>query len=159
MTRALALCAIALHACAGSSRDVVPETHDVQGATPAPSASPDGYVYVAKRPRGVVALAEARGMSDEAARQAIDHLADELDACAARLAGQKRLAKDGAGRVVAAIGADGTVQGLNVKAAPGENVAANFVLCVVSPLRMTIFPAADAGARGIAVEATWGTGA
>jgi hypothetical protein len=144
-------------ACA-ASRDVVPETRDVHGA---PDASAGGYAYVAKRPHGLVALAEARGIDDASARQAVDHLADELDACAARLAAQGKLASDAAGRVVAQIGPEGDIAGLNVKTTPGGAAAANFLLCVVSPLRMTGFPraAGDAGARGVALEAVWGSSA
>ena len=153
-----AFAASADSACAGPSRDIVPETHEAHVADAAPAAAPDGYVYVAKRRHGLVALAEARGIEDDAARQAIDHLADELEACAVRLLAEGRLAPDGAGRVVAAIGADGTVQGLNVKAAPGGAIAANLLVCVVSPLKLVTFPVADAGARGMAIEAVWGAG-
>ncbi len=152
-------------ACAGGAgRDVVPESHDVRAATgsggagagPATAPSPDGYVYVARRALGVVALAEARGLADDVARRAIDHLADALDACATDLGRQGKLAA-GALRVVAQIGADGTVSGLNVKVAP--EATANAILCLVAPLKLTSFPAAegDAGARGIAIEATWGS--
>jgi hypothetical protein len=146
--------------CAGS-RDVVPETHDVRGAADAgPPAAPEGYVYVAKRRHGLVALAEARGIDELAARQAVDHLADELEACAARLEAEGKLADEGAGRVVAQIDANGTVQGLNVKASPGAAVAANFLVCVVSPLRLTVFPTGSGPApRGIALESAWGRGA
>ncbi len=154
-----------LSTCAGPSRDVVPDTHELRvgpgvdaGAAAPP---PEGYVYVAKRPHGLVALAEARGLDDGAARSVIDHLADELEGCATRLLAEGRLAKDGAGRVVAAIAADGSIAGLNVKAAPGPQTTANLLMCVVSPLKLVTFPpdAADAGARprGVAIEATWGT--
>jgi hypothetical protein len=157
--RALPFVALALAACAGQARDVVPETHDTR-VSPAPSAaSSEGYVYVARRSHGLVALAESRGIAEDAARQLVDHLADELDACAARLAREGKLADGGAGRVVATLDADGSVRGVNVKAAPGPGVAANFLMCVVSPLRLASFPAADAGARGLAIEATWGAGA
>jgi hypothetical protein len=144
-------------ACAGTSRDVVPETHEVHVANK-PPPSPTGYVYVAKRAHGLVALAEARGIDEDIARQATNHLADELEACAIRLEQEEKLANNGAGRVVAQIAGDGTVAGLNVKAAPGGAVAANLLVCVVSPLRLMSFDAApDAGARGIAIEATWGS--
>jgi len=147
--------------CAGPSRDVVPETHEVHvvPGVDAGAAAPlaDGYVYVAKRPHGLVALAEARGLDDGAVRAAVDHLADELEGCARRLLAEGKLAKDGAGRVVAAIAPDGSIAGLNVKAAPGAQTTANLLVCVVSPLKLVTFPpSGDAGARGLAIEATWG---
>jgi hypothetical protein len=147
--------------CRGPSRDVVPETREVHVAAGADSGagSPatEGYVYVAKRPHGLVALAEARGLDEGAVRAAVDHLADELEGCATRLLAEGKLAKDGAGRVVAAIAPDGSIAGLNVKAAPGPQTTANLLVCVVSPLKLVTFPpSGDAGARGLALEATWG---
>jgi hypothetical protein len=155
--------------CGGPSRDVVPETHVVtvrageDSGVPATVTSPDAYEYVAKRPHGLVALAEARGLDAAAARAVVDHLADELETCAKRLLAEGHLAKDGAGRVVAAIAADGSIAGLNANAAPGQNTTANLLVCVVSPLKLVTFPPeGDAGpgarARGIALEATWGSG-
>ena len=153
---------LGINACAGGARDVVPESHDVRGAqdaAPAPPAAADTYSYVAKRPHGVVALAEARGVSPEIAARAVDHLADELEACAVRLLKEQKLV-EGAGRVVAQIAPDGTVRGLAVKAQSGGGVAANLLTCVVAPLRLTTFPAesGDAGARGLAIETEWGLG-
>ena len=103
-----------------------------------------------------VALAEARGLDDADARRAIDHLADALDACATDLGRHDKLV-DGAVRVVAQIAPDGSVSGLNVKV--GQAATANAILCVIAPLKLTSFPAseADAGARGLAIEATWGS--
>ena len=146
----------------GGTRDIVPETHDVRaGAVTHPdgggSGGGEGYVYIAKRPLGAVALAEARGMSDEIASRAVDHLADALDTCATELGRQGKLV-DGAARVVVMIGNDGTVAGLNVKLSPGSAVAANAILCLITPLKLTTFPVVqgDAGARGMAIESTWG---
>ncbi len=157
---AFALAASLLSTCAGPSRDVVPETREVHVVPTAitHTPAPEGYVYVAKRKHGLIALAEARGLSDDVAREAVNHLADELEACTTRLLAEGKLAPEGAGRVVAQIGPDGPVTGLNVKAAPGASIAANLLVCVVSPLRLTTFPAAegDAGQRGIAIEAVWG---
>ncbi len=150
-------CALALCACA-SSRDVIPETHDVREEQTSAGQPPgDGYAYVAKRPYGVVALAEARGMPNEIAARAVDHLADALDACAKDLGKQGKLV-EGAIRVVAMFGSDGVVSGLNVKVAPGTAVAANAILCVITPLKLTTLPGldGDAGTRGVAIEATWG---
>jgi hypothetical protein len=156
-----AVAGAATSTCAGASRDVVPETHEVRvvpGVDAGAAALPvEGYVYVAKRPHGLVALAEARGLPDGAVRAAVDHLADELEGCAKRLLAEGKLAADGAGRVVAAIAPDGSIAGLNVKAAPGAQTTANLLVCVVSPLKLLTFePAGDAGARGMAIEATWG---
>src|SRR5207245_6634815 len=119
--------------------------------------SAEGYVYVARRSFGVVALAEARGLGDDVAARAIDRLADTLEGCAIDLNRQGKLV-DGALRVVASIERDGSVSGLNLKLEQGNGIAANALLCVVAPLKLLTFPAAegDAGARGIALEATWG---
>jgi hypothetical protein len=127
----------------------------------APTAGGEGYVHVARRPLAIVGLAEARGMSNDVAFRVVDHLADALDSCATDLGRQGKLV-DGAARVVAMIGADGAVSGLNVKLAPGAAVEANALLCLVTPLKLTTFdPAASAGdgdgkSRGLAIEATWG---
>jgi hypothetical protein len=153
-----ALVLVASHGITGcgasSARDVVPASHDVRVSGTAAS-TPEGYAYVARRPLGVVALAEARGLDDADARRAIDHLADALDACATDLGRRDKLV-DGAVRVVAQIAPDGSVSGLNVKV--GQAATANAILCVIAPLKLTAFPAleADAGARGLAIEATWG---
>jgi hypothetical protein len=151
--------AAALAGCAGQSRDIVPETKETQGAPTANAAapSPEGYVYVAKRRHGLVALADSRGIVDTDARQLVDHLADELEVCAVRLEREGKLAEDGAGRVVASVAADGAIRGVNIKTAPGPQVASNLLVCVVAPLRLASFTAADAGARGLALEAAWGT--
>jgi hypothetical protein len=140
-----------------ATRDSIPETHDVhQTASPAPSE--DAYVHVARRPLAVIGLAEARGMTNDIASRAVDHLADALDSCATDLGRQGKLV-DGAARIVAMVGADGAVSGLNVKLAPGSAVAANALLCLVTPLKLTTFDpgaAGDAAQRGFAIEATWG---
>jgi hypothetical protein len=152
-------CSLVLCASCGGTRDVIPETRAVQQTAPAPSG--EGYAHVARRPLAVVGLAEARGMSDDVAFRVVDHLADALDSCATDLGRQGKLV-DGAARVVAMIGADGAVSGLNVKLAPGAAVAANALLCLVTPLKLTTFdPVASTGdgegkPRGLAIEATWG---
>jgi hypothetical protein len=154
--RAFLLPCLVLASCAGGARDVVPESRDVVKAEPA-AASGDGYVYVARRSLGVVALAEARGIGEETASRAVDRIADKMDACALDLARQGKLV-DGAVRVVAPVGTDGAIGALNVKLAPGNGVAANAILCVIAPLKLLAFPPAegDAGARGLAIEAEWG---
>jgi hypothetical protein len=154
----LALSSLAATGCA--SRDAIPETRDVH-QTASPSPSDDAYVHLARRPLAVIGLAEARGMTNDIAGRAVDHLADALDSCATDLGRQGKLV-DGTARIVAMIGADGAVSGLNVKLAPGAAVAANALLCLVTPLKLTTFdPAdgADGGAgvqRGFAIEASWG---
>jgi hypothetical protein len=147
-----------LVAACGNGRDVVPESHDVR--TPvdvSPQTKPpasEAYEYVARRPLGTVALAEGRGLSTELSSGAVDRLADTLQSCAGELQRQGKLVS-GAVRVVALIGQDGLVSGVNVKVAPGA--AANALLCVIAPLKLLTFPPseADAGARGMAVEAAW----
>ena len=145
--------------CAGGSgRDAIPQSHDVRvldgGA--AAAASPQGYEYVARRPLAMVALAEARGISPEVAREAVDRLADALDACATEQ-GMHGAKAEGAARVVAAIEPEGSVGPPTVRVDPGEGVARSAIVCFVAPFRLLTFPPVDAGARGIAVEALWGT--
>lgn len=143
---------LACSACSPSPRDVVPESRDVR-VTPDAGAT-DAYVHVARRPHGVVALAEARHMKDEDARAIIERIADDLERCATSLEAQ-RLLVDGAARVVAIAGPNGT-PALNVRFAPGDAVAQNALLCIVAPVRATTFPAATSGTPGLALEATWG---
>lgn len=159
--RALVVAGLVLAgACSPGPRDVAGEGSDVRVVTP-PEGAPDGgaptdtYAHVAKRAHGVVALAEARHLREADARAFVDHLADELDACAARLEERGELV-DGAARVVAIAGPRGTAEGLNVRLAPGGAVAQNALMCVLAPLRAAPFPASNDGAApGVAVEVTW----
>jgi hypothetical protein len=152
---------LALSACAGG-RDVVPESHDVHVASAGPGATSPagaaGYEYVAKRPMGVVAVAESRGLPIDVVHGVADRLADSLDICATRLASEGRLAP-AAARVAAHIGADGTPEGLALTLTPGPGPTANALLCFVSPFKLLRFPASQVGpeARGLALEASWGT--
>jgi hypothetical protein len=157
----LALAFVASCLSCGSGRDVVPVSKDIRGTgNPVGVDAPkpvDGYEYVARRKLGTVALAEARGLPQDVAGRAVDALADRLQACAADLEKSGKLVR-GATRVVAAIDASGSVNGLNVKVSQGKAAAANAILCVISPLRALNFPAVDGdagGARGIAIEAAW----
>ncbi len=146
-----------LAACAGGpgeAHDAVPESRDVVVNNPGP-AGELGYDYVARRPLAVVALAEARGLDPVVARAAIDRLADALDTCATE-EGRRGTLVNGAARVVAQIDGDGRVSGTSVRIDPGAGVAPNAVVCLVAPAKMLAFPPADAGARGIAIEALWG---
>src|SRR6516225_7108956 len=71
--------------CAGSARDVVPTTHDVQVS----GANARGnYAYVARRPLGFVGLSSQDGLGADVAQGAVDRLADKMDGCAAELAKQ-----------------------------------------------------------------------
>ncbi len=140
----------------GNSRDVVPETHDVR--VDPKNQTQDGYEYVARRPLGVVALAEGRGMPAAVAASAVDRVADQMNDCVRDQAAQNHLVP-GAVRVVAQIDDRGTVGGLNISKLSQKEAAATAILCVIAPIRLLILPPADAdsGARGIAIEATWGT--
>ncbi len=115
----------------------------------------DAYVHVARRPHGVVALAEARHMKDEEARAIVERIADELERCATGLEAQDLLV-EGAARVVAVAGPNGT-PALNVRFAPGDAVAQNALLCLVAPVRATTLPLpTPRGTPGLAIEARWG---
>jgi hypothetical protein len=108
----------------------------------------------------VVGLAEARGITEEVAERAVDRLADELERCTTQLSERGQLV-EGAARVVAYVDENGAVGKPLVKASPGSGVVQNTLVCIVSPMRLLVFPPAtdtDAGAgqRGIAVEARWG---
>jgi hypothetical protein len=157
MRRVLCGLAMLLPCCAGASgdtHDAIPESHDVV-VTNAGPAGEQGYDYVARRPLAVVALAEARGLDPAIARAAIDRLADALDSCATD-EGRKGTLVDGAARIVMQIDGDGRVAGTNLRIDPGTGVAQNAVVCLVAPAKMLAFPPADAGLRGIAIEALWG---
>jgi len=147
--RALALL-LAGGACSPSPPDVVPTSRDVRVV---PDGGPEEtYVYVARRPHGIVALAEAREMTDAEARALVDHIADDLERCATSLEARRELAS-GAARIVAVAEPGGT-PALNVKLAPGEAVAQNALLCLIAPIRAASFP--TSGKRpGLAIEATW----
>lgn len=157
MRAAPAIFALQALSCAGGGgRDTVPESHDIRvidGGTT--SEDLQGYEYVARRPLALVALAEARGIAPEVARQAIDRLADALDTCATDQ-GRRGARVEGAARVVVPIEDSGAVGVPSVRVDPGVGVAESAVMCLVAPVRLLTFPPADAGARGIAIEALWG---
>jgi hypothetical protein len=145
--------------CAGAGgegeHDAVPQWRDVVVDAGGAARSPEGYEYVVRRPLAVVALAEARGIDPAIARAAIDRLADALDACATD-EGRRGTLADGAARLVMQIDGDGNVAAANLRVDPGSGVAQNAVVCLVAPAKRLGFPPADAGARGMAVEALWG---
>jgi hypothetical protein len=150
--------ACACAACGAGTRDVVPVTHDVQVSAGGGQALQTGYTYIARRPLGFVALAKETGLGTELGARAADHLADALDACATNLAVKGKLV-EGTIRIEAAVTVEGNVAISHVTVAPGDGVAANALLCVMAPLKMTTFPgsAGDAGARSFAIDASWGT--
>ncbi len=143
-----------LCSCAGGGRDVVPESHDVR-ANAESAKNTQGYEYVARRPLALVALAEARGIAPAIAHEAVDHLADALDACATEQ-GRKGSPVNGAARLVAPVDPDGNVGTPNVRVDTAVGVAESAVVCLVAPARLLVFPTVDAGVRGIAIEALWG---
>jgi len=148
-----------LLSCAGAGgegHDAVPESHDVVVIDAGAGGGDQGYEYVARRPLAVVALAEARGLEADVARGAIEHLADALDTCATE-EGRKGTLVSGAARLVVQIDGDGRVAGASVRIDPGAGVAQNAVICLVAPAKMLAFPPSDAGARGFAIEALWGS--
>lgn len=138
---------------AGENKDVrVDTSQQPDGGAP---ASNDTYAYVARRPHGVVALAEARNMSDDDAHALVDRLASDFEACATKLESEHALV-EGAARIVAIAQPSGP-PGLNVRVAPGGDVAQNALLCLVAPVRALMFPKSTGrGAPGMAIEATWG---
>jgi hypothetical protein len=155
--RAILLVA-ACAACAGGTRDVVPETHDVHVAKGgAGTGATDTYAYVARRPLGFIALTRQTGLGAEMGTRTADHLADALDACATNLAAKGKLV-DGAIRIEASVADGGSVTVTRVTVAPGDAVAANALLCVMAPLKLTMFAPAssDGGARAFAIDASWG---
>lgn len=148
MRRALAL--LLLCACPSAVPDAITESKDtkVRGGTA------DGYVYVAKRSGATVGLAEARGLPTAEATRVVDRLADGLADCLKSQASRGTLAA-GAVRIVAEIDDGGVPGPPSVTMSPGSEASA--LLCMVAPFRMTQFSttSSDAGARGIALEATW----
>ena len=124
--------------------------------SPGDAGAAEAYAYVARRPHGVIALAEARHLSEDEARDVVERLASDLEACARRLEAEGSLV-EGAARIVAVAGPRGTVEGLNVRLAPGGAVAQNALLCLIAPVRsMTLPKGAGGGAPAFAIEATWG---
>lgn len=154
MKRALlALSALPLLGCPPDGRDVVPRSQDVRsdGGERESRPAPDAYLWVARRRHGAVALAEARNLAEADARKITERLADDLEACATRLERDGTLV-EGAARVVFQGGERGGVEGLNVRVAPGSDVAANALLCIVAPIRSLTL--ASKGAA-LAIEASW----
>ena len=139
-------------------RDVVPETHDVHvtaDAQPPPTGGFEGYAYVARRARGVVALAGTKNLAHDDARRIVDRLADALDACARGLEQQGTLVSGAARYVVAGLPHGTDITDLQLES--GDAVAKNALLCVVAPARAVPLPlaAADGGIPAVLLDATW----
>ena len=147
------LLAACLVACSPSGpRDVAGEnknTYVQPGGDAGSTTNSDAYVYVARRPHGVVALAEARQMTEEESHAIIERLANDLETCATRLDAEHTLV-EGAARIVALAQPQGP-PAMNVKLAPGGDVAQNALMCLVAPIR-----ALPLTKGGLAIEYTWG---
>jgi hypothetical protein len=143
--------------CSSATRDVVPSSSDIVVDGGAAAQSPD-YEYIARRPLGAVALAEARGIDAALARTAVDRLADALNRCVTKRSQEGALV-DGAARLVVRVASDGQVAATTqLKIDPGlaHGAAEAAVLCLLAPAKMLTFPPADGDSRGLAIEAIWG---
>lgn len=146
--------ALALVGCAPSGpKDVTEQRHDVVTQQPEP-----GYEYVIKVPHGVVAVAESRGLGKDDVKAAVGHVAKTFDAC---LVDFKNL-QPGAARIIVPVDDGGLVTAEPLVKLSDDNPQTKLaaVLCLVTPAKRMSFPApgaasADAGTRGIAIEATW----
>lgn len=134
-------------------QDVVPDTHEVRAD--AGPISQEGYVHVVKKRHVTMALAEARGIGDEAGVAITESLAARFEECAAKLEKEGQLV-EGAARLVAVAGPTGRAEGFNLKVAPGGPVAQNALLCLMPAAKLVVFPDSDGGQRGVAIECTWG---
>jgi hypothetical protein len=151
---------ILLAACS-PSRDVVPETRDVHVVKGDDAGAPptnDAYRYVARRAHGAIGLSGITGdIAQDDAQRWVDHLANEMEACAERLEKEGSLVS-GATRMVVAQGPNGNGLPGDTELQAGPGVAANALLCLVAPVRAAPFPgrAGPGGAvPAMLVEATW----
>jgi hypothetical protein len=155
LTRDLARIVLAALMCgcaASPPRDTVPVAQEERRSEPTETT----YEHIARRPHATVALAEARGLDKAEAVGATEAIADRLEDCSRAGAGA-----GGAVRVVARVGDDGTIDGLNVKVEPGHEATA--LRCVIAPIKLLVFKAPGPAAkrpdgtvsRGLAIEAQW----
>jgi hypothetical protein len=148
-------CAMSVAYACSPSRDTVPETKDVHVVAGADAGASATYRFVARRPHGAIGIAGTKNIGDDDARRFVEHLADELEACATRLQETGSLVL-GAARMVVASGAKGNAEIGDTELQPGSGIAANALLCIVAPARATPFPSAgSAGIPAILIEATW----
>ena len=99
--------------------------------------------------RGARASTGGRARRDRPPRRHARHLrhrARPLRHGAARRGASRRRSRD-----------DGAIGGVSLRIDPGGGTPAVALLCLVAPIKLLSFPPADAGARGLAVEALWGT--
>ncbi len=152
----LALCVLGVLALAGCSpgRDSVPVMPEKRlGADAGTGPAQDGYVAVAKKALVTVALASHAGVSRDAAIAALARLADEADACAAKLSESGQLVQ-GAGSFVAKKKNAETL--VDVKTEGGPRAVHNAVLCVVAPLRRGAFAAEGTEGATLVFDVLWG---
>ena len=142
--------AVALLLACSPTRDVVPETHDVRGADAGPSPSAGDYVYVATHPHATIGVVAVREMTAEDAKRIAEKLASDLEACALSLEPSGRLAV-GAAKYTVGASQKGTGEIGEIRLAPGNDVAANALLCIAAPVRTTSFPQGSS----MLLEATW----
>ena len=153
----IAACALSTVACgAPAVPNGVPQsrTELIPGAQASDQSS---YVYVARRPRASVGLAETRNIPLDAAREAVDRLADGLDSCIATEQRRGARATTGAVRVAVHVDDHGGVRETAVRTSSAPGAARVAVVCLVVPLRLMTFPPGSPGDRGLAVEALWNT--
>ncbi len=156
--RVIALAALSLvaPACGGpkDTTEIGVSTHSQADAGPPKT----GYDFVARRTLGSVAMAGAEGFEQAEMRALVEHVADELDRCAATFLKEGHLAT-GAVRVEGDVAGDGRLAAIDVRVSPGTDATKNAVLCVITPARQFPFSSAkrDAGtkARHFALEAVW----
>ena len=144
--------------CAPSGpRDVTEHTHDVTGQN---GGTQSGYEYVVKKPHGVVAIAESRGVSKEAAKLALERLGASFESCLADFE-KKAPLKPGAARIIVPVDDGGLVGEPLVKLSDTTaDTKVTTLICLVAPAKMMTFPppgptSPEAGTRGMAIEATW----
>ena len=88
-------------------------------------------------------------MTEAESHAIIEALANDLETCATRLEAEHTLV-EGAARIVALAQPQGP-PAMNVKLAPGGDVAQNALMCIVAPIR-----ALPLTKGGLAIEYTWG---
>jgi len=130
-----------------------------------------GYVYVARRPLAIVALAESRELETALAIRVVDQLADVADTCLTNLGREGQLGA-GALRIVLEWNDDGSLAGINRTFSPEKGALATGLLCVVHPAQTLVLaplsaeekrsratrPMAEAARkRAMAIESTWGS--
>jgi hypothetical protein len=137
--------------CATGPKDSLDPTHHEVRTD---AAAPDTYVHVARRPLLAIGLAEARGVTDDEAKQMVERVADLAAPCFAQF-GDKLVR--GAARIIVPIDPGGVVLEPKVTFSATQGSAVQGMLCIVSRVRMSAFPPSTAPTRAIALEAAWGS--